>query len=273
MVAISSFWDERKLLVLIALIILASATMLVEIGAARSGKQSFLDQFIGAVFTPLEGALTALANGASSGLSTLAHTGSYSAENSALKQKVQQLAASNERLKERAAENKELRKLLRMEQVLAAPTVAADVVGYVPEASRRELTINRGRRDGVDRDAVVVSGDGLVGHVIDAGPNSAHVLLVIDPGSAIPAFLMGTGSWGIVTGTWQHAKMKYIGQDVKVQAGDLVITGRGEVYPAGIPIGYVHEIDRKDNALYQTAVLNPVVDFGSLSHVLVLRSK
>ena len=48
-----------------------------------------------------------------------------------------------------------------------------------------------------------------------------------------------------------------------------IVTGRGEIYPGGIPIGRVREVDRKDNALYQTAVLEPVVDFPTLAHVLV----
>lgn len=247
--------------------------MLVEIGAARSGQQSFLDSFVGAVFTPVQGALTRAAGGAATLATNLANAGRLSSENVALQRKVQQLAGANERLQDKAAENGELRKLLGMQASLPAATIAANVVGYVPEASRREITIDRGTRDGVGRDSVVISGDGLVGHVVDAGPRSAHVLLVVDPTSAVPALLQRTRTWGIVTGTWQHAKMKYIGQDVRVMDGDLVVTGRGEVYPAGIPIGSVREVDKKDNALYQTAVLNPATDFSSLTHVLVLRAK
>jgi rod shape-determining protein MreC len=67
--------------------------------------------------------------------------------------------------------------------------------------------------------------------------------------------------------------MKYIGQDKKVIQGDMVVTGRGQVYPGGIPIGRVREIDKKDNALYQTAVLDTAVDFESLTDVLVLKSQ
>ena len=60
---------------------------------------------------------------------------------------------------------------------------------------------------------------------------------------------------------------------VKVFAGDKVVTGLGEIYPAGIPIGAVREVDRKDNALYQVAVLDPAVDVSSLMRVLVLAPK
>ena len=158
---------------------------------------------------------------------------------------------------------------------LPARTVAADVVGYAPEASRREIAIDRGRRDGVKRDASSSTARASSATSIDAGAHDAHVLLIIDPTSAVPAYLLrSTRSWGIVVRhVAARARMKYIGQDVKVLAGDMVVTGLGEIYPGGIPIGAVREVDRKDNALYQSAVLEPAVDFASLTHVLVLDSR
>ena len=271
MVAITSFWDERKLLVFVTLIILASVVMLVELDAARRSERSFSDQIVNTVIVPVEDVVTQTASAVAIEFHTLAHSGSMAAENTALERKVQQLAATNERLKERAAENMQLRRMLGLAQTMAVHTVAASVVGYAPEGSRREISIDRGWRDGVIRDAVVINGDGLVGHVIDAGAHDAHVLLVIDPSSNVPAYLRGTRTWGIVTGTWQHIRMKYIGQDVKVRFGDTVITGKGQIYPEGIVIGTVREVDRRDNALYQSAVIVPAVDFDGLTHVLVLK--
>jgi rod shape-determining protein MreC len=271
-VAIPSFWDERKLLVFVALIIVASALMLLELDAVRSGRQSIIDQVVSAVYVPVESGISHAIGGIAQEAHNLASAGSLAAENRALQDKVRTLAGANERLRSSSIENQELRKMLTMRQALRRGTIPADIVGFVPEAARREVTIDKGSRDGVKRDAVVVDGDGLVGHVTDVGAREAHVLLLIDPTSAVPAYLEDTRSWGIVTGTWLHAKMKYINQDAKVLPNEVVVTGKGEVYPGGIPIGRVREVDRKDNALYQTAVLEPVVDFSSLVHVLVLRS-
>ena len=271
MVAIVSFWDERKLLVFVTLIILASAAMLLEINAARQGQRSLSDQIVNTIVTPLQNAIVQTGSAIAIEFANLTHAGEMASRNDALQRKVQELAATNERLKEHAIENVELRRMLALAQSLPQQTIAADVVGYAPEGSRREIQIDRGFRDGVRLDAVVVDGDGLVGHVVDAGAHDAHVLLIIDPTSNVPAYLRDARSWGIATGTWQHIRMKYIGQDVKVRAGDAVITGQGEVYPSGIIIGTVREVDRKDNALNQSAVVFPAVDFNGLAHVLVLR--
>ena len=270
MVAIPSFWDERKLFVFVTLIIVAAAATLLELDAARNGRQSFLDEVTVSVFAPVEQAISGAANAISVEAGALAHAGGLSAENAQLQAKVHELAADNDKLHGIAAENAELRKMLAMRAALGDRAVSADVVGYAPESSRKEVTIDRGWRDGVTRDAVVVGAAGLVGHVIDAGPHEAHVLLIIDLTSAVPAYLERSRSWGIVVGTSEHVKMKYIAQDKKIVPGDLVVTGRGEVYPGGVAIGRVREIDRKDSALYQTAVLDTEVDFPSLTHVLVL---
>ena len=270
MVAIVSFWDERKLLVFVALIIVASAAMLLEINAARQGQRTLSDELVSTVVAPIQNVLVETAATVALTASNLAHAGQMAARNAQLEQKVQALAARNERLKERAAENADLRRMLGLAQSFPERTVAADVVGYAPEGSRREIDIDRGWRDGIGRDAVVVTGDGLVGHVIDTGAHDAHVLLIIDPTSSVPAYLRDARSWGIVTGTWQHIRMKYIGQDAVVRGGDAVVTGQGEIYPSGIRIGTVLEVDRRDNALYQSAVVRPAVDFSSLTHVLVV---
>lgn len=271
MVAITSFWDERKLLVFVALIIVASIAMLFELSAARHGERTLSDQVTNSIVTPVQNAIVQTASALVIEFGNLQQAGLMAARNAALEQKVHALAAANERLKDRAAENAQLRRMLAFAHSSPQATVAANVVGYAPEGSRREISIDRGFRDGVRRDGVVVNGDGLVGRVIDAGAHSAHVLLIIDPTSNVPAYLRQTHSWGIATGTWQHIRLKYIGQDVRVRPGDTVVTGRGEVYPPAILIGTVIEIDRKDNALYQTAVIAPAVDFNGLTHVLVLK--
>jgi len=272
-VAIPSFWDERKLLVFLALIIVASATMLFEIDAARRGGQSLADEIVGTVVAPLANALGAVGHAIGAEAYVVTHAGIIQAENARLAQKSRDLAAANERLKARAAENVELQRMLGVRAAAPTRTIEADVVGFAPEAARQEIAIDRGTADGVRRNDVVVNGEGLVGHIVDAGPHLSHVLLVMDPTSAVPAFLLRSHTWGIVFGSGLHARMKYIGQDVKVLEGDKVVTGLGEIYPAGIPIGAVLEVDRKDNALYQVAVLQPAVDAASLTRVLVLTSK
>ena len=124
------------------------------------------------MIVPVEDALTRTAAAIAANVRTFAHAGSLASENAALQRKVQELAASNERLKEHAAENIRLRRMLALAQDMPVQTIAATVVGYAPEGTRRAITIDRGWRDGVSRDAVVVDGDGET-IVVMRGDNAA----------------------------------------------------------------------------------------------------
>jgi len=67
-----------------------------------------------------------------------------------------------------------------------------------------------------------------------------------------------------------------VGKDALVQEGDLVITagwqsGKLEsLYPRGIPIGTVKSVGQQDVDLYKRIQIAPLVNFGSLSEVVVL---
>ena len=60
-------------------------------------------------------------------------------------------------------------------------------------------------------------------------------------------------------------------QDVNLAAGDLILTsGLGGTYPANISIGQVLSVRKLENDLFQSATIQPVVDFNELQAVLVI---
>jgi rod shape-determining protein MreC len=65
--------------------------------------------------------------------------------------------------------------------------------------------------------------------------------------------------------------MTYIPQGVKIQTGDRVVTsGVGGVFPPGLWVGTVADVRQNDVDLYQSARLEPAVDFGQLEEVMVI---
>ncbi len=62
-----------------------------------------------------------------------------------------------------------------------------------------------------------------------------------------------------------------IDQESEVSIGELVLTsGLGGSYPAGIPVGQVISVRKRDFELFQQAVIQPSVDFDELVLVLVI---
>ena len=67
--------------------------------------------------------------------------------------------------------------------------------------------------------------------------------------------------------------MQYIGQQEQVRTGDLVITsGLGGVFPAGMPIGKVAQLRRREQDLFQEALVEPAARLSHLERVYVLKN-
>jgi rod shape-determining protein MreC len=65
--------------------------------------------------------------------------------------------------------------------------------------------------------------------------------------------------------------MEYIPQEESINVGEIVLTsGLGGFVPKGLVVGQVTEVQQVDYALFQTAIVRPVVDFSRLELVLVI---
>jgi rod shape-determining protein MreC len=61
--------------------------------------------------------------------------------------------------------------------------------------------------------------------------------------------------------------------DQVIEPGDVVLTsGLGGNFPPNVFVGQVLSTQRRDNALFQTATVQPIVDFESISAVLVVNN-
>jgi rod shape-determining protein MreC len=121
----------------------------------------------------------------------------------------------------------------------------------------------------------VVSGDGLVGKVVQVTSNWSKVQLIIDRESGVAGRLSSSGGTGIVVGnTDRHdLLMDLLSTDVKVFPEEVVETSgfdQGSIYPPGILIGYVSASSEQAGSLHHTIDVRPAVDFSSLEFVLIV---
>jgi rod shape-determining protein MreC len=135
------------------------------------------------------------------------------------------------------------------------------------------VTISKGSSDGIREDMPVVSGEGLVGHVLSVTPNTSVVLLILDPDSAVDGRLSSSGVTGLVTGDRnQDLQMGLVPPDTKVFPGEQVVTSgyQGGFYPPEIPIGSVSHVYIQNGGLNKLITVRPAVDFAALETVLVV---
>ena len=198
-------------------------------------------------------------------------------QNKMLRNEVEQLRVQNLRASEAESENSRLRSLLDYKHAATQfDLVAARVIGRESSTWTSMIVINRGTRDGVKEDMAVVTEKGLVGNVVEAGPNSAKVQLLLDPRSAVGTLVQRAESRvaGIVQGDSTNPtmpRMVNIPKNADVVEGDMIVTsGFGGIYPKGILVGTVSSIQNDEGGLLKYAVLETAVDFQKLEDVAVI---
>ena len=199
-----------------------------------------------------------------------------SRQNEQLTREVAELKARLRELEEYRLENERLKKLLGFQT--SSPgnfkVTAATVVGRDPGNWFKTITINKGSRQGVQVNMPVLVPEGLVGRVVEVSANTAQVMLVTDPRSAVSSLIQENRSPGIVEGTADPSgrlRMIHIPYDVFVRKGQTVITsGLGSLFPKGIVVGQILEVKKDPTGLFYNATIQTLVDFNRLEEVLIV---
>jgi len=207
-------------------------------------------------------------------------------ENEKLRKEVEALRKTVVRDETAVSENERLRHLLNYIDGPRFPDgfngVVSRVVGRPPSAYDQEVLIAAGSSSGIRQNDSVVTADGLVGLITEVTTNGARVTLLTDQSSAVSAIVLETSASGIVRHGSSDSSalvLDRVGKDELVENGALVITagwrtGRLEsLYPYGIPIGTVKSVGQQDVDLYKRIQIAPLVNFDSLSDVVVLVPK
>lgn len=198
---------------------------------------------------------------------------SLRSENAALKNQVSLLQSELLEARQQLTETDILYALL--DYARAKPEnkyVAASVIGRDPSPFVKYIIINHGSDDGILKGMPVVTQQGLVGTVDAVTASAARVQLVTDPGSVINIRLEEAKTDAQVTGTVTgEVMLEMVNPGVELREGDLILTsGLGGVYPSDILIGQVLSTIQEENALFQGATVQPVVDFVNLRAVLII---
>jgi rod shape-determining protein MreC len=229
------------------------------------------------LLVPLQGAVTSAISGTLGTVATVQQARQLREQNVAYREEIDRLQAEMVGLRELELENQDLRNLLGLrQQAPPGEMIAVRVVARDPLPFAQVLVIDGGSEQGVREDLPVLTWRGLVGRVIEVQPTSARVLLVTDANSSISGRIQNPDSraTGVIRGrNDQWLLMQYLPQQEQVQTGDLVLTsGLGGVFPAGLPIGKIAQVRRRDQDLFQEALVEPVAPLAHLERLYVLKT-
>jgi rod shape-determining protein MreC len=207
-------------------------------------------------------------------------------ENERLRKQVDALRQQAIQNQTAAQENERLRALLHYRDLPSFPkgynAVGTSVIIRPEDTFDQQILVAAGSEAGVQKDAPVITAEGLVGTVTKVADNVALVTLLTDESSAVSAVDVNTRAPGVVqtTGGGSDALMlQRVTKDQVVSRGDTVVTAGwrsrdlASIYPRGIPIGVVASVGQTDTDLYKQIQIQPLANFSSLDSVLILVAK
>lgn len=154
--------------------------------------------------------------------------------------------------------------------------IDARVVGRDSGELISTFTLNKGSESGIKKGQSVITPDGLVGYVAEAGRGYAKVKTVISAGTSVGAMCQRSGAYGTLEGAYGReddglCKMSMASHDADVKEGDLIVTsGMGSIYPYGLSLGRVTKIEIDQYSRELIVYVEPIVDFSDLSRIMVV---
>ena len=193
-------------------------------------------------------------------------------ENENLKQQIQDLRIKQVRIEQDAAQATRLQNLLAFKEQFISETVAAQVIGTSGTDISRSILIDKGLTDGLKDNMAVITPDGVVGKIAKAFHSSSQVLLISDPSWGAGAILTQSRLQGIVKGTQAGTvQLQYIMADNTLKPGEPIVTSGGDrIFPKGLPIGTVREVNGSNKEGFLNVRINPAADLNRLEEVLVI---
>jgi rod shape-determining protein MreC len=273
-------WSLTGLLILIPALVLRASL-------AREAPTA-LDEALLRITAPLETGVSWMVEGIGGTWSRYVALVEIEAENRELREDNERLRKELAAMARQAYDVAALEDLAAVKKRTPADTLGARVVGapLSPQFRVLRLRIDRGNRE-VASGMPVITSDGPVGRVDKAYGDYADVVLINDPSSRIDVVIrapgqsaQADGARGLLVGMgrpdsyackieWLERRSAGPGPD-KVKVGDEVVTtGLGASFPAGLVVGKISKIIG-DDGMFQSVEVVPTVDVSRVRAVMVL---
>ena len=171
------------------------------------------------------------------------------------------------------AENAALRSTLAARPKAPQEAIFAEVVYAGRDPFARTVMVDKGSQQGVKLGQPVIDASGVLGQVTRVHPLLAEVTLVVDKDHPVPVQVVRNGLRGIVYGSGDGAtlELRHMATNSDIEVGDVLVTsGIDEVYPSGLPVARVVQVERDAALAFAKVVCEPSAGVQEHRQVLVL---
>ena len=140
------------------------------------------------------------------------------------------------------------------------------------------ITIDKGRKDGVEPDMCVACGNGVVGVVYLVSDHYSVVISALNAASSrISCAIRGRGYFGYLHWYGGDPSVAYV-EDVprhaKFKLGEWMVTsGFSSIFPSGVQVGKIEQAYNSSDGLSYKLKVRLSTDFGNVRDVVVISDK
>jgi rod shape-determining protein MreC len=150
----------------------------------------------------------------------------------------------------------------------------ADVINNSLTHVDNYITIDKGENDGIRPEMGVINGSGVVGIVYHTSANYSVVIPILNSKSSVSCKIKRSDYFGFLKwdgGSSEYATVKDMPRHSLFSIGDTVVSsGHSAVFPAGIPVGTVEDMEDSHDGLSYLLKVKLFADFGRLDAVRVI---
>ncbi|MDR3013125.1 MAG: rod shape-determining protein MreC [Chitinispirillales bacterium] len=192
-------------------------------------------------------------------------------ENKRLRQELVEASTQLQIIREQSTENTRLRGLLGFAENMLHTLIPVKVVARDPSHQGRSVVVSGGRTQGIEMYMPLVGEYGAVGKIVQVAQNTSLAQLLRDPSDRTSVMISRSRAVGILQTENGRDFFVRLRNHEDALPGDTVLTsGLGGIYPKGLNVGVVENVDGRTNPLFKRAYIEFAVNFDRLEELFVM---
>lgn len=252
----------------------ASLSLAMLVGDARFSLLQQVREMVSVMLYPMQWAINtpiALSRQARDFLVTQAE---LEQDNRQLREKLIIMTARQQRYEELTQENHKLRELNNLQLPNKGDTRLAEVLYTSRDPFSHRIIVDKGQNSQIEAGFPVVDAHGLIGQVTRVAPLTAEVTLIIEKNHSVPVMVQRNGLRAVLFGTGEGLEVHFVANSADIQPNDLLLTsGIDGIYPAGLEVARVQNIDRNPASPFAQIRCIPIGGVGRERFALILTEK
>ena len=196
-------------------------------------------------------------------------------ENKQLQQENIQLKMLNVQFKEAWLENQRMSEMLTFEAHTKLDIIPAKVLNQGVTPVYNSLLLRGGSNKSIEPYNAVITTKGVVGKTISVGETTSTVQMINDVNFRLGIRFQNSRHIGILEPmTDQMGLIKEIPKTTEILIDEQVLTsGFSDIFPKGLPVGYVYKIEEIENSIYKNIIIKFYVNVNTVEEVFIVRKQ